>query len=641
MAALDPNEEVGRHRSASSKSQMAGSLHLHQAGSVRLAIEGCGHGALDAIYGAVDASCAQRGWPGVDLVIIGGDFQATRNAADLNLMSVPPKYRAMGDFHLYYSGARKAPYLTVFIGGNHEAAGYLWELFYGGWVAPNIYYWGAANVLRFGPLRIAGMSGIWKGMDYRQPHHERIPFRSEDTKSFYHVREVDVRKLLQIREPVDIGMSHDWPRAIEWHGDAEQLYRMKPHFRQESTEGKLGNTAAEYVLDRLRPRFWFSAHMHCKFAAIKQFSPSSVTAAGEPAVQTVQKDNFAEAPNTRIELIQSTSTAGAGNPDEIDLDMDDDQTAVQSTVAIVAAPLEAQTDHEKKDDVAAHEVAGVSSELLAQLPASFQRPLPTQTHHQHQPHQPRTRPGQPVPPTITNTQVNFLALDKCLPGRHFLQLCEIGPAANDAAAASAKAEDQLEKEATSDKGANSTLSSPRFQLEYDPEWLAITRVFAKELVIGERNTPVAPDLGEAHYRPLIDTERAWVEENIVNTGRLAIPHDFTITAPVHVPVPGQADTFAKGQPDEYTNPHTAAFCELLQVPNVWHASKEVRRARKQQGPGPSTPRHFQNGNGADSGFRGRGRGGSRGAQGGRGGHGRGRGNGGGYSGGGRGYRGSY
>lgn len=42
----------------------------------------------------------------------------------------------------YYSGEKKAPILTVFIGGNHEASNHLQELPYGGWVAPNIYYLG-------------------------------------------------------------------------------------------------------------------------------------------------------------------------------------------------------------------------------------------------------------------------------------------------------------------------------------------------------------------------------------------------------------------------------------------------------------------------------------------------------------------
>lgn len=56
----------------------------------------------------------------------------------------------------YYSGERRAPILTIFIGGNHEASNYLQELPYGGWVAPNIYYMGRASVIKFGDLRIGG-----------------------------------------------------------------------------------------------------------------------------------------------------------------------------------------------------------------------------------------------------------------------------------------------------------------------------------------------------------------------------------------------------------------------------------------------------------------------------------------------------
>lgn len=56
----------------------------------------------------------------------------------------------------YYSGERRAPILTLFIGGNHEASNYLQELPYGGWVAPNIYYMGRAGVIKFGNLRIGG-----------------------------------------------------------------------------------------------------------------------------------------------------------------------------------------------------------------------------------------------------------------------------------------------------------------------------------------------------------------------------------------------------------------------------------------------------------------------------------------------------
>jgi lariat debranching enzyme len=45
--------------------------------NARIAVEGCGHGTLKAIYASVEKSCEAKGWPNVDLVIIGGDFQVS------------------------------------------------------------------------------------------------------------------------------------------------------------------------------------------------------------------------------------------------------------------------------------------------------------------------------------------------------------------------------------------------------------------------------------------------------------------------------------------------------------------------------------------------------------------------------------
>ena len=496
-------------------------------------------------------------------------------------MSVPAKYRELGDFHEYYAGTRTAPYLTIFVAGNHEASSYLWELYYGGWVAPNIYYMGAANVLRLGPIRIAGMSGIWKGHDYRKPHHERLPFNNDDVKSFYHVRELDVRKLLQLRTQVEVGISHDWPRAIERHGDEKRLWQMKPDFKRESLDGSLGNPAAEYVMDRLRPPYWFSAHMHCKFSAVKTYN--------NPAKDAATK----EAPATS----EPPAAAPAENPDEIDLDMDDDDEAGPTP-----ATNENNKPVQKPNSKDSGETSDVPDDLRALLPLSFAAPKP----------QLRTTPGQPVPPGITNTTVRFLALDKCLPGRKFLQLCEV-PA--------------------TDTSLSSTYppspSLTRYKLRYDPEWLAITRVFAQYLTVGDRSAQTPPDLGEDYYLPLIQAEEAWVEKNIVAKGRLGVPDNFAVTAPPHVP--GQPESTDR-QPDEYTNPQTAAFCALVGVDSLWDASEAERAERKARGPAPSQfggrggGGGFGGGGGRGRGGRGGGRGDYRGGRGGgRGGRGRGRG----------------
>jgi lariat debranching enzyme len=43
---------------------------------------------------------------------------------------MPEKYRRLGDFASYYNGNKRAPVLTIFIGGNHEASNYLHELYF-------------------------------------------------------------------------------------------------------------------------------------------------------------------------------------------------------------------------------------------------------------------------------------------------------------------------------------------------------------------------------------------------------------------------------------------------------------------------------------------------------------------------------
>lgn len=502
-----------------------------------------------------------------------------RNAYDLKAVSMPEKYYTMADFHEYYSGARIAAYLTVFIGGNHEASNYMWELYYGGWVAPKIYYMGAANIIQLGPLRIAGLSGIWKGYSYKKSHYERLPYSQSDLRSIYHVRELDTRKLLQVRSQVDIGLSHDWPRGMEWKGDFRQLWRFKPYFEQEAKDGTLGSVAATKVLERLRPPYWFSAHMHAKYAATWVHETAPVTSVAEPrsgpSALVVENDGELD-----LDMDADAPVSLAKNDAEIDLDMDDDE------------PL--QSIDVKSNGPATNSgnggIAEVPQNLRDLLPEAFAR---TTTE---------PAPSLPFPDEITNSTTQFLALDKCLPNRHFLQLLEIAPHARD------------------------DFQRP-LKLVYDKEWLAITRVFANELQLGDFEAQVPVDKGDAFYRPLIEQEMEWVEENIVRAGKIEIPEDFEQTAPVYDPATGIR---VLGLPQEYTNPHTQSFCELLQIPNVFHASAEERAQMMQQGPRQETDRREQRGRGRGGhrgGFRGhnRGRGRGRGDGGGRG-RGRARGN---------------
>lgn len=240
-----------------------------RAGRMRVAVAGCCHGELDKIYETL--ALAERRGPGpIDLLLCCGDFQAVRNEADLRCMAVPPKYRHMQTFYRYYSGEKKAPVLTIFIGGNHEASNHLQELPYGGWVAPNIYYLGLAGVVKYRGVRIGGISGIFKSHDYRKGHFECPPYNPATIRSIYHVRNIEVYKLKQLKQPMDIFLSHDWPRKIYHYGNKQQLLKTKSFFRQEVENNTLGSPAASELLEHLKPTYWFSAHLHVKFAALMQ-----------------------------------------------------------------------------------------------------------------------------------------------------------------------------------------------------------------------------------------------------------------------------------------------------------------------------------------------------------------------------------
>ena len=488
-------------------------------------------------------------------------------------MSVPQKFRAIGDFHEYYSGARKAPYTTVFVGGNHEASSHLQELYYGGWVAPNIYYLGAANVVRFGGLRIAGMSGIWKGYNYNKPHFERLPYSEDEIKSLYHVREIDIRKLLLLRTPVDVGVSHDWPREIEWQGDWKTLFKKKDLFEADARAGTLGSSAARYVLDRVRPRYWFSAHLHCKFAAMVEHDKAEAPPVN--AGECRQSEDFGYEDRVSMGLNNDQRIEPTKNADEIDLDLDDEGDLANPPTATTSATAAVASFDQS-------EYSGISPDIRSQLPASFNR-------LQSPPRQNQSAP--PPPPEITNKQTQFLALDKCLPNRKFLQILDVDPLSA------------------------STMHSPP-RLTYDKEWLAILRIFASY----DPHQPNPPNLGEAAYRPLIFREEEWVEENLVKQDRMGIPSNFAITAPVY---DGKAiGSVGREQPKEYSNPQTNVFCDLLGIPNWFDTSEKDREELR----GAKTLKN-QSERMNSSGDRGRGRGGGRGWGGRGGGDGRGRGRG--------------
>ncbi|KAG6908463.1 hypothetical protein DXG01_004546 [Tephrocybe rancida] len=408
----------------------------------QIAIQGCCHGDLDAIYGRIEQIENANGYK-VDLLLVCGDFQAMRNWSDLTTMACPDKYKEIKDFHKYYSGARKAPIPTIVIGGNHEASNYLWELYHGGWLAHNIYFLGHAGSVMVNGLRISGASGIHKDHDFNLGHYEKLPYDKRTLRSIYHVREYCVRKLSLLPQP-DIFLSHDWPGSIAHYGDLQSLVRHKGHLKTDIDSGRLGSPPFMGLLKTLKPKWWFAAHMHTRFEATVPH--------GEP------------------EAVKINTLA---NPDEIVIDGDevvDNPTTECSDVVLKANPDEITLSDEELD-----------------VAISLQPP--------------------PTPPSVTN----FLALDKCLPKRQFLEVIDIAT-----------------PEFDESKSTNPSIGPA---LSFDPTWLAITRAFHPHLSLSPLQAAFP---SESHARTLVERELQWVNENVpskLNGGWLVLDNQkFVQTA---------------------------------------------------------------------------------------------------------------
>ena len=485
--------------------------------SLRIAVQGCAHGSLDRIYATLQA----REGPPVDLLLCCGDFQAIRNAADLNTIAVPPKYKEIGSFWKYYSGQCKAPFPTIFVGGNHEASAYLQELFYGGWVAPNIYYLGAAGVVRFGGLRVGGLSGIYKSHDFCRGRFEAPPYDTGTLRSVYHVRNVEAYRMKCLggggvmnssclRPRVDIMLSHDWPRGIERHGDTAGLLRKKNYFKLEIQQNNLGSPANEAVLRTIKPRWWFSAHLHVKF---------------EATVRHIEQKQGGKEKASQFGLIPS-------------------QIYAAKTKAVA----------EKKDSATSYEhtttFVGLESSAC---------------------------PTEHFAPDLTEQMTRFLSLDKCLPRRPHLQIVNIsvqdegcvesdamdsGIGARGAVHRPLKIEYDAEWLAVLRKTHNLTQVT-RSNVTVPDDTVAVTEEEIEDVRrrIIEWHRQRQEKEGDAKG----DSDGAMDYHEVATPSGLAIPDNFCITAPPHG---SHGSDFALNGGEMIGNPQTDELLDMLGLDHI-------------------------------------------------------------------------
>ncbi|KAJ1675232.1 lariat debranching enzyme, partial [Spiromyces aspiralis] len=436
-------------------------------------------------------------------------------------MSCPDKYKQLGTFYRYYTGEKRAPIPTIFVGGNHEASNYLRELFYGGWVAPNIYYMGTSNVIWYGPLRIGGISGIFKTHDYLSGFWERPPFRKKANTSMYHVREFDVEKAKRICGGVDIFVSHDWPEGIERHGDIEQLLRAKPFFRKEVEQGRLGSDANRAVLEKVRPRWWFSAHLHVRFGATLDWASNGSGEYYGPPSGLPSSTGLVEGGSTG-----DTAAGPSINQDEIVLsDLDDDDSGSGPTSACDnkgESGLRANKRPKLEEDDGQSDAAGAFAVHL---------PPPANLYH-------------------GSTTTQFLALDKCLGRRQYLEIIEI------------EVPDDGQQQA----------QPMEYEFYYDPQWLAITKCVHPYMSTTRSPARIPSSTIDNDE---LSKARAWVDKHIKD---FRIPHNFQPTAPAaappyarpdaRLPRPDRFGNYGSNQRGEkylYKNPQTMQYCQMLGI----------------------------------------------------------------------------
>jgi lariat debranching enzyme len=201
------------------------------------------------------------------------------------------------------------------------------------------------------------------------------------------VRNVDVYRLKCLSNSdsrLDIQLSHDWPLGIEQHGDTQGLLRRKPFFRAEVEQNNLGSPPLREILDMIKPRWWFAAHLHVKFkASVKHVAPEKPP----PAFH-----NLSLAPS-QVRHPKKSPQAEKESKVPEPADSARDPIPDETTANEVANPD--KYDEEKSERVPETEFISLESSNRCDGP------------------------------DLTDQMTEFLALDKCLPRRQYLSILQI------------------------------------------------------------------------------------------------------------------------------------------------------------------------------------------------------------------------
>ena len=223
-------------------------------------ITGCLHGEWDLLLDTVEEII--RNGEKIELILVTGDCETFRNKEDMESFAAPLKYHILGSFYKIANGERKVPCPIIIIGGNHEAADFLFQLPFGGYVAPNVYYLGRAAQVLVGDIRITGESGLYHALAYFRCVDEKFPLRNvADLHTNYDIRAFTDFQLFGLTS-TQIMMTHDWPSTIPLNHSNPFLRRKRSDIIESDKKGMFGLPNGIKLMNKIKPHSWFASHHH-------------------------------------------------------------------------------------------------------------------------------------------------------------------------------------------------------------------------------------------------------------------------------------------------------------------------------------------------------------------------------------------
>jgi lariat debranching enzyme len=265
-------------------------------------------------------------------------------------------------------------------------------------------------------------------------------------------------------------MSHDWPNTIEQYGDVNWLKKRKPFFVDEINTSSLGSPPLWKLLLDLSPKFWFSAHLHVRFAALYKHSGMATQVKGSS--QKEQSSVTSDAPARPENSIDESIETKGGNTEEMTIDMSDGEGSI------------------KENGPANPEIIQIDDNDLDEDP-----PAPQHSHSHNGTSSSATENHAEASREAGTTR--FLALSKCLQGQDFLQIIDIS--------APFDTQEAFQRDLPSVEGQEASSSKqPSFQ--YSVPWLAVIKATQEYLSLEKRQRKL-PD--ETDFTSEVKEQEIW------------------------------------------------------------------------------------------------------------------------------------